>query len=93
MDFITSYHFDQIKSDIKKEIKNGIKNEIKNEIKEEIKFETDVQQGLEILEKLEFPIEIKISQETNENQDANGSSFFKKNQEFQEDMKTDFLRI
>ena len=67
MDFITSQHFDTLsnKSDIssiKKEIKSD--DQIKKEIKKEIKFETGVQRGLEILEKLELPIENKISQET-----------------------------
>merc|ERR1719483_1521238 len=76
MDFITSQHFDthSNKSDIssiKKDIK--FEDQIKNEIKEEIKFETGVQRGLEILEKLELPIENKISQETNESQEANSA--------------------
>ena len=74
MDFITSQCFDTFsnKSDvfsINKEVK--FDNQIKKEIKEEIKFETGVQRGLEILEKLELPIENKISQETNESQEAN----------------------
>ena len=88
MDFITCQYFDSLsnKSDIssvkeeikfynqiKNDIKNEIKNTIKNEIKEEVKFETDLQQGLKILEKLEFPIENKISQETNESQEANSA--------------------
>ena len=75
-------HFDNLskKSDIlsiKKEIE--FDDQIKKEIKEEIKFETGVQRGLEILEKLELPIENKISQETNESQEAN--SAFEKNGE------------
>ena len=82
MDFITSQYFDTLsnKSDIpsiKKEI--NFDNQIKKEIKEDIRFETGVQRGLEILEKLEFPIENKISKETNESQEAN--SAFLKNRE------------
>ena len=66
MDYITSQEFDTLsnKSDIpsiKKEI--NFDNQIKKEIKEEIKFETGVQRGLEILEKLEYPIKSKIRQE------------------------------
>ena len=52
-----------------------IKNEIRIEIKEDIKFETEVQRGLEIIKKIEFP----ISKETNENQTA--KSVFEKNRE------------
>ena len=76
MDYITSQEFDTLsnKSDIpsiKKEI--NFDNQIKKEIKEEIKFETGVQRGLEILEKLELPIENKSSKETNESQEANSA--------------------
>ena len=52
-----------------------IKKEIKIEIKEDIKFETEVQKGLEILKKIEFP----ISQETPKNHKA--KSNFEKNHE------------
>ena len=45
-----------------------IKNEVQTGIKEEIKFETEVQRGLKILEKLDVLKE--ISQEPNENQEA-----------------------
>ena len=45
-----------------------IKNEMQTGIKEEVKFETEVQRGLKILEKLDVPKE--ISQEPNENQEA-----------------------
>ena len=82
MDFITSQYFDTLSNNsdifsIKKEIK--FDDQIKKEIKEEIKFETGVQRGLEILEKLELPKENKISQETNESQE--GTSAFEKNHE------------
>ena len=73
MDFITSQYFDSLSnrsdlSSIKKEIK--FDDQIKKEIKEEIKFEKGVQQGLEILGKLEYPLENKIGQETNESQET-----------------------
>ena len=45
-----------------------MKNEMQTGIKEEVKFETEVQRGLKILEKLDVPKE--ISQEPNENQEA-----------------------
>ena len=64
----TTHHYNDL---LEKEIsENEIKikkwdDQIKKEFKEEIKFDTEVHRGLKILEKLELPIENKISQETN----------------------------
>ena len=65
-----------------------IKTDIKIEIKKEIKCETDVQRGLQILEKFELPIENKISKENNESQKAKSE-----NEDLQSEIKTDLSDI
>ena len=71
IDFDTIWLENETKIKIEK-FDNQIKKEIKIEIKEDIKFETEVQRGLEILKKFEFP----ISQETPKNQKVKSDFWF-----------------